>query len=222
MALRRRTRILFIVLFALLATFALAVHHYIQPQRLSALLVDQLQSRYGLELAMLNAAKIGFSPGLSIKLDHPTINATNMPQPLLTADQIDVALPWSTLFGSDPVIDRIALQKPSIDIDALQAWLATQASDGGPTVVPAFDLSLQDGAVVRGGTTLAAGLNANLRGAVELGAWIDDWAKSGGPASPIPPLNGTLDAKRISIGDTTLDGVRLRIDDSPPKPSKQP
>lgn len=222
MALRRRTRIILIVLMGLLAILTLAIHHTIQPQRLSALLVDQLQSRYGLKLAMPNAAKIGFSPGLSIMLDHPVISAANSSQPLLTADKVDVALPWATLFGSDPVIDRIALQKPSIDIDALQAWLATQASNGGPTVVPAFDLSVQDGTVMRSGTTLAAGMNANLRGAVELGAWIDDWANSGGPVSPIPPLNGTLDAKHISIGDTTLDGVQLRIGDSPPTPSKQP
>ena len=221
LALRTRTRVILIVLLALLTIIAFAIYHYIQPQRLSALLVDQLQSRYGLQLSMPNAARIGFSPDLSIKLDHPIITASSISQPLLSADSVDVALPWSTLFGSDPVIDRIALQRPRIDIDALQAWLANQASDGGPTVVPSFDLNLQEGIVLRGGQTLAAGVNANLQGAAELGAWIDDW-KSTGPVSPIPPLSGTLDAKRISIGDTTLEGVRLRIDDDAAKPSQQP
>lgn len=221
MALRKRTRVILVVLVALLAIIALATHHITQPERLSALLVDQLQSRYGLQLSMPTAARISFSPRLSIMLDHPTITTLNVSQPLLTADKVDVALPWSTLFGGDPVIDRIELQRPRIDIDALQAWLATQASAGGPTVVPAFDLSLHDGTVLRSGQTLAAGVNASLHGAVELGGWIDAW-KSSGPASPIPPVKGTLDAERISIGDTTLDGVRLRIDDDAVKPSQQP
>lgn len=221
MALRTRTRVIFFIVFALLATFAFMIYHYSQPKRLSALLVDQLQSRYGLQLTMPSAASIGFSSGVSVKLDHPKVSAKAGSPPLLTADGVDIALPWSTLFGDEPVIDRITLQQPQIDIDAIQAWLATQASEGGSTVVPAFDLSLQDGTVLRGGQTLAKGLNARLEGSAQLGAWIDEWAKTGGPASPVPPVSGTLDATRINVGDTILDGVRLRIDDdarkSPPQ-----
>lgn len=221
MALRTRKRVILFVLFALLAIIAFAIYRYSQPQRLSALLVDQLQSRYGLQLAMPNAARIDFSPGVSIKLDHPVVTAAAGSPPLLTADGVNIALPWSTLFGDEPVIDRIALQQPRIDIDAIQAWLATQTSDGGPTVVPAFDLSLHDGTVVRSGQALATGVNASLQGSAQLGAWIDEWANAGGPASPIPPLNGTLDATRINMGETTLDGVRLRIGDDAPKPPQQ-
>ncbi|MEO6075384.1 MAG: hypothetical protein ABIP56_01135 [Dokdonella sp.] len=216
-----RTRIILLVLFALLAIIAFVIHRYSQPQRLSALLVDQLQSRYGLQLTMPNAASIDFSPGVSVKLDHPVVTAAAGTTPLLTADRVDIALPWSTLFGEDPVIDRIALQQPRIDIDAIKAWLATQTSNGGPTVVPAFDLSLQDATLVRGEETLATGLNASLQGSAQLGAWIDEWANAGGPASPIPPLNGTLDAIRINVGETTLDGVRLWIGNDASKPPPQ-
>ncbi len=222
MALRTRTRVILFILLALIAIIAFVIYRYSQPQRLSALLVDQLQSRYGLQLTMPTAASIDFSPRLSVKLEHPVVTATAGSPPLLTADGVDVALPWSTLFGDEAVIDRIALQNPRIDIDALQGWLATQASDGGPTVVPAFDLSMQDGTILRGGQTLAAGVNANLQGSAQLGAWIDEWAKAGGPASPVPPIKGTLDATRINVGDTTLEGVRLRIEDDAPKPSQQP
>ncbi len=214
-------RVILLVLFALLATIAFVIYHYSQPKRLSALLVDQLQSRYGLQLTMPNAASIDFSRGVSIKLDHPVVTATAGSPPLLTADGVDIALPWSTLFGDEPVINQISLQHPRIDIDALQAWLATQASNVGPTVVPAFNLGLQDGTVLRGGQTLATGVNASLQGSAQLGTWIDEWAKAGGPASPIPPLNGTLDATRINVGETTLDGVRLRIGDDAPKPLQQ-
>ena len=217
-----RTRVILFVLFALLASVGFVIYHYIQPQRLSALLVDQLQSRYGLRLTMPTAASISFSPGVSVKLDHPVVTAAGGSAPLLTADGVDVALPWSTVLGGEPVIDRIALQMPQIDIDALQIWLATQASDGGPTVIPAFDLSLHEGSMLRGDQPLATGVNASLQGSAQLGAWIDEWEKAGGPASPIPPLNGTLDATKISVGDTSLDGVRLRIGDDVPKPSQQP
>lgn len=221
MALRTRTRVILFVLFALLVTIAFAVYRYSQPQRLSALLVDQLQSRYGLQLTMPNAASIDFSPGVSVKLDHPVLTAAAGSPPLLIADGVDIALPWSTMFGDGPVIDRIALQQPRIDIDAIQAWLATRTRDGGPSLVPAFDLSLQDGTVMRGGQALATGVNASLQGSAQLGAWIDEWAKAGGPESPIPPLDGTLDATRIIVGETTLDGVRLRIGDDAPKPPPQ-
>lgn len=221
MAWRTRTRVILFVLFALLAAIAFAIYRYSQPHRLSALLVDQLQSRYGLQLTMPNAASIDFSPGVSVKLDHPVLTAAAGPTPLLTAQGVDIALPWSTLFGDEPVIDRIALQQPRIDIDAIQGWLATQTSDGGRTVVPAFDLSLQDGTVIRGGQTLATGVNASLQGSARLGAWIDEWASGGGPASPIPPLNGTLDATRITVAETTLDGVQLRIGDEAPKAPQQ-
>lgn len=221
MALRTRTRIIFFILFALLATIAFVIYRYSQPERLSGLLVDQLQSNYGLQLSMPTAARIDFSPGVSVKLDHPVVTAAAGSTPLLTANAVDIALPWSTLFGDKPVIDRIALQQPRIDVDSLQAWLATQVSAGGPTVVPAFDLSLQDGTVMRGDQTLATGVNASLQGSAELGAWIDAWTKAGGPVSPIPPVNGTLDATRINVGETRLDGVRLRIDDGAPKPSQK-
>lgn len=221
MALRTRTRVIVLVLFALVAIIAFVIHRYSQPQRLSTLLVDQLQSRYGLQLTMPNAASIDFSPGVSVKLNHPAVSAAGVPQPLLTADGVSIALPWSTLFGGEPVIDQVNLQRPRIDIDAVQAWLATQASNGGPTVVPMFDMSLQDGTVLRGGQTLATGVNASLQGSAQLGAWIDEWANAGGPVLPIPPIEGTLDATRISIGDTKLDGVRLRIDDDAAKPPAQ-
>ena len=221
MALRTRTRVILVILFALFATIAFVIYRYSQPQRLSDLLVDQLQTSYGLQLSLPTAAEIDFSPSVSVKLDHPVVTAAAGSSPLLTANAVAIALPWSTLFGDEPVIDRIALQQPRIDIDALQAWLATQASDGGPTVVPAFDLSLQDGTVLRGDQTLATGVDASLQGSAQLGAWIDEWAKAGGADSPIPPVNGTLDATRINVGETTLDGVRLRIDGDAPEPSQQ-
>ncbi|MEO7917215.1 MAG: hypothetical protein ABIR16_06190, partial [Dokdonella sp.] len=165
-------------------------------------------------------------PRVSAQFDQPVLlaKAGSHPaaaKPLLKAGRIELELPWSTLIGDEPVIDSIRVKQATIDIDAVQAWLATQSSSSGPTRVPAFSLVIEDATLRRADQMVASGLNANLHSDGELGAWIDQWASVAGPSSPIPPLSGTMDAKKIQVGETALDGVKLTIDDYAP-PAKPP
>lgn len=213
---------LLLALALLIVGIAIAAHHYSRPQRVSAILVDQLQSRYGLTLAMPQPASVDFLPSLRVQLEQPVLNANAAGAPIVSAERIELRVPWSTLYGSQPDIELVELSQPRIDLDALQTWLATQAAGSGATVVPAFRLSASDASLIRGGQVLASGLNVQLAHAGELGAWIDQWSTGAGPAAPIPPVIGSLDAATIQIDQTRLDGVKLRIDEAapaaPPKP----
>lgn len=219
---RVRRRALLLLLLVVIAGVAIAIHHYSQPQRLSALLVGQLQARYGLDLRLPQPASVEFLPTLQLRMDQPLLAGAGNAAPIIVAERIELRVPWSTLFGSQPVIERIELVQPRIDLDAFQLWLATKASSKGPTSVPAFSLSTHDATVLRGGQPIATSLNVELDHAGELGAWIDQWSNEGAAASPIPPVSGSVDAASIRIGETRLDGIKLRIDESAPVPTPKP
>lgn len=215
-------RIALLVLLAVVAALGYAVHHYSRPERITSLLIAQLQSSYGLTLALPQPATVQFLPRLHLQLQRPVLTANSASAPIVAAERIEVSVPWSTLYGSQPVIERIEMVQPQIDIDALQAWLATQAGTGGATSVPAFTLAANNATLLRAGEPLATVLNLQLTHAGELGAWIDQWSTAAGPASLIPPMTGRVDAATIRIGETQLDGVKLRIDEGAIAPRPKP
>lgn len=195
---------------------------YARPERLSALLIGQLQSRFGLTLALAKPARIDFLPSLRVRLDAPVISAGNGGQALIAADAIELAVPWSMLFGAEPVIERIALARPRIDVDRLRDWITAQAGTGdGAVTVPAFRLEIGDATLLRGGSVIGNGIDVDLDHVDGLAQWIGQWSGGVGPESLVPPLQGNASADVIEAGQTRLEGVRLRIEPAT-KPSGQP
>jgi hypothetical protein len=63
----------------------------------------------------------------------------------LSAKRAEVSLPWSTITGNEPVITRVELDAPVLDLPGLQRWLASRPPS--PFKLP----TLEKGVAVSGG-----------------------------------------------------------------------
>lgn len=220
---RRRRGIVFalLVLAALFGAGAIALRHYSRPQTLTALLVDQVRSSLGAELKLEGLGRFEFSPGLRLVLPRPALHAPDTAGPLLSAQSLDVSVPWHTLWGDRLDIERIDIERPVLDADAFSAWLAKQPP-GAATPDVRFALRVRDGRVIAGGKPVAEGVNLDFANADDLAAWLAK-LRSGDPAvALVPPLRGTAQAASVTAGGVRIEGVRVDVtDDAPVEPAKQ-
>ena len=140
---------------------------------------------------------------------------------LLTAEQLDIALPWSTLRGEALQVDALKLTAPDIDLAAAIAWWQSQpASDGSA-------LPQLDGLVITRGRLRWPGgrlheLELTLPRfavgqplALQLAGRVTHEAAQGG--APFA-LSAALDALPRPA-PLRLDGLELRVDGTGPIPS---
>ncbi|HVI24585.1 MAG TPA: hypothetical protein VM576_00090 [Xanthomonadaceae bacterium] len=138
----------------LAALLLLALLILSRPQRATALLLDRVGAALGLEITATghNAYRLRGTPMLELRdLVAREPGATT---PLLRADRVYVAVPWSTLRARGAVLDatRLELDAPVLDLPALQHWLATRPPSA-ETRLP----SLREGLRVRDGVVQGAG-----------------------------------------------------------------
>ena len=117
-------------------------------------------------------------------------------------------LPWSTLRGDVLRLERLELEQPRLDLDALGAWLDATPPSGVPNL--RIGLRLHGGSVLRAGRAVAEGID--LAGDLDLLAWQRWWRGLGSADSVdalLPPGALRLDAARVELGDTRLLGVHL-------------
>jgi hypothetical protein len=109
-----------LLLLSLLATWLL------QPKQLVPLILDRAGKSLGLEItADADAeARLRGEPQLIVR--NLVAREPGAKTAILRAGRVLLALPWSTLRngGKKPVIERIELDAPVLDVPALQAWLA--------------------------------------------------------------------------------------------------
>jgi len=157
----QRLRLILLVLggFVLTAVLVVLVGGYLllQPDRFTATLQAQARAA-GLELHLANPASRTLFPHLALDLSGITLNAQDANVPILLAARGRLALPWRTLFGGPTVISQLQIDAPRVDLDALQAWLATLPAQpaGTPLNIPRIDtgVSINRGSVVRGNQLL--------------------------------------------------------------------
>jgi AsmA protein len=170
----RRVRLLLWSLAASMAAVLLVaimtIYVLLQPERFTAMLQRQA-SRAGLELNLASPASPTLFPRPALELRGLTLNAAGANMPILLAARGQLELPWRTLFGGPTVISRLQIDAPRVDLDALQAWLASLPSGpvGAPTI-PRIDagISITRGSVVRGNQLLLSDL------ALETGSLVSD------------------------------------------------
>ena len=203
---------------------ALALRHYTQPEKLTALLIEQAHGVLGADLSINGAAAFGFVPKLSVTLPQPTLKAAGASVAWLRADALRAVVPWHTLWSDRHDIERIELVKPVLDIDALHMWLAARAPSKTGASDVRFCMRINDGSVVRGGITLAQGVNADFASSGDVASWLAAFDAKPGPTALLPPLAGGVDAAAMQIGDTRLEGVHVEISDlaAAAKSAKQP
>lgn len=206
---RRWPRVLFALL-ALGVIGAFAMHHYTRPQHLTTLLVEQVRDQLGAELTLGGDAGYTLVPGLRAELPQPVLQAQG--RVLLRADALRAAVPWRTLWADAYEIERIELERPVLDLDALQAWLdARPPSSSAPPDVR-FSVRIEHGSVIAGGKAVAEDVTLDLANSTDLAAWLarfDPQSANG----LLPPITGSLDAKAIRIGTARLEGVHAEIRD---------
>lgn len=219
---RRRWPLILLALAVLGGVGALAERHFTQPEKLTALMMQQARSLFGAELSIDGAASFAFVPRLRVSLPQPSLKAVGANAPWLRADSVRAVMPWRTLWSDRRDIERIELVRPVLDLDAVRAWLSERPPTQSRPPDVRFALHIEDGLIVRGGAKLAQGINADFASSDDVAAWLAAFDANAAPdGALLPPLAGGMDAATLDIGDTHLEGVHVEIHDDAPT-AKQP
>lgn len=212
---RRRWPYLLLVLGVLGLAAAFALHRWSRPQRLADLLVSQVRTQLGAELVLGGIAGFELTPSLQALLPRPQLVADG--QVILRADAIAASVPWRTLWADRYEIERIELQRPVLDLDALRAWLAARPSSDAAVPDVRFALRVVDGSVIASGKPVAADIDIDFANSGDLAAWFAALDRDTSAIAPLPPGRGSASAASLQVGDTRLEGVRIELrDDAAP------
>ncbi|MCC7249690.1 MAG: hypothetical protein IT473_13795 [Lysobacter sp.] len=140
----RRALIVLVVL-SVLAGIALWL---LQPQRSVPVLLDRGGKALGLVITASPdvEARLRDKPQLVVR--DLVVREPDSKTVMLRAERLSIALPWSTLRsrGEDVTVERLELDAPTLDLVALQTWLAKRPPSA-ETKIP----TLTDGLRVRDG-----------------------------------------------------------------------
>lgn len=204
---RRRWSIALAVVVALFAIGALMLRHYTRPETLTALLIDNARSQLGAELGLSETGRFGFTPNLHLTLARPSLKETPESLPFLSADSVDVVMPWATLWSDRYDIERIELVRPVLDLDALNTWFA--ARPASTPVDVRFALRATDATLVAGGKMIAKDVDLDFASTGDISAWIANRPGSSARSTLLPPLAGTVDAAVVEIDGTRVEGLHI-------------
>lgn len=159
----RRRWILLAMLALLLAGLAALVYWTSRPPRLATLVTTTLGRSLGLEISIGGASEYRLRGAPLLVVRDVVVREPGAATPLLRADRIHVSVPWATIRsrGGTLSIQRLELDRPRLDLRALQHWLATRPK--GEERVPELTRGLQvnDGTIVHPGWSVT-GLHASV------------------------------------------------------------
>lgn len=141
-----------LAIFAALALLAAWwVDRQLEPVRLANTVLSAVGKSQGLELSFSGTPDYSLRPEPRLRIPNLVARQPGAAAPMLTAREVEVSLPWATVWGDGPVvITRIALQSPALDMAALNDWLDGRP-DTGETELP----TLTDGVSIRDGRLTA-------------------------------------------------------------------
>jgi hypothetical protein len=123
-----RSRRGWMVLGVLALAFALGawwVNRQLEPRRLTAIVLGQLGSSLKLDLRFDGLPDYALRPEPRLLIPNLVATDPSNGQVILRTERLEVSLPWATITGGYPVITRLELRKPQLDLPALQHWLAS-------------------------------------------------------------------------------------------------
>ena len=143
---RKRRHWLLRVLFALVALViigAIVAAYFLQPTKLTALILEQASNAMKLELHTSGPGSYALRPEPRLVLPGLSATIPGDATPFFRSAQIELALPWATLRGRSTNISSIVLKSPDLDVTALQRWLATQQPSTTAVKFPTLTRGLQ-------------------------------------------------------------------------------
>lgn len=124
---RRRLR-LAIVLLGLALLLALVLRFVLEPQRVAGLLLARIGAATGLDIRTSGAVEYQLRGKPTVVLHDVVAREPGASTPLLRVDRILLSLPWSSVraLGAELAATRLELDDATLDLPALQHWLATR------------------------------------------------------------------------------------------------
>jgi hypothetical protein len=205
---------------AIALSVLVALYLLLQPDRFTKLLQTQA-SQAGLQLTLSSPASPTLFPrpalqlvGITLAARDSGLGTPNMP--ILLAANGRLVLPWRSLFGGSIVISRMQIDSPRVDLDALQAWLASLPSQSA--TVPEQIPSIVTGVRIRNGSVVE-----------NESEWLSGVALDTGRLTPSQPFWINLSAREtdgtplqlqvssvpsIADGALVLSNIALRASDS--------
>lgn len=120
----RRWLIALAVLAGLSALGAWWIDRQLEPQRLTTWVLDAAGKSLDLDLRFEGTPDYAFKPEPRLLIPNLQVRNRNDGKLFVTAARAEISLPWNTLTGGKPVITRIELDQPTLDIPELRRWLA--------------------------------------------------------------------------------------------------
>lgn len=189
---RRGWRVVLVLALVLLAGSA-GVRWALQPEQLAPFVLARAGDALGLEITSAGSAEVRLRGTPQLVVRDLMVRQPGARTPLLTAERVLLALPWSTLRsrGRDLAITRVEVDRPRLHLASLLAWLEARPPSAEPVRIPRLTggLALNDG-VLDGDTWRLEGVQLTLPalapgGAVDArlgGAYTD--APAGASATP--------------------------------------
>ena len=131
------------------------VNRQLEPERLTRTVLDRAGAQLQLDLRFDGRPEYALRPEPRLLLRGFSARGADG-KVFLSAKRLEVSLPWATLTGGEPVITRIELDAPRLDVAGLQRWRATRPET--PFEVPTLSdgLAVTDGLVVGEGWSVRA------------------------------------------------------------------
>jgi hypothetical protein len=143
---RRRWPWLLGGLAVLLVVGAIFVNAQLEPHRLADTVLGQAGKSLQLKLRYQGTPEYAFRPEPRLVLPNLSVAALDGRE-FLSAKRAEISLPWSTITGGEPVITRIGLDGPVLQVPGLRSWLASRPPT--PFKLPTLrrGLGVRDGVV---------------------------------------------------------------------------
>lgn len=146
----RRRWVIIAVLVSLAIVAGWWVDRQLEPTQLTRTVLTRAGDALQLDLRASGVPDYALRPEPRLRL--PGFSARTLDgRVLLTAQRLEVSLPWATLTGGEPVITRVELDSPRLDLRVLQQWMALRPAE--PFKLPTLSKGLQvtDGTVIGDG-----------------------------------------------------------------------
>ncbi len=139
----------------LLAVLAWWVNRQLEPKRLTAMVLERAGNSLQLDISFTGQPDYALRPEPRLRVPGLSVRAPGGKE-FLFAERAEISLPWATITGGDPVITRVQLDRPRLDLAGLQAWLASRPAT--PFELPTLNqgIEIHDGVLNAEGYRLEA------------------------------------------------------------------